>query len=212
MTNTQSVTLDMMIRHGLAVSKSSKYAYTIIDMPYLTYRNKREALINAKKLISSTKCNSVKLEIDSKNINIVKHLTNNGIQVVSHIGVTPQKFKNFNKIKSVGKTSLEKKKILELAINVQNAGSFLVVLECINEKLAKKISFDLKIPTIGIGASPYCDGQVLVINDILNLDNLKKKPRFVKTYTNLQKIIEVAVKNYSLDVINKKFPKQKNTY
>ncbi|MDC0194855.1 3-methyl-2-oxobutanoate hydroxymethyltransferase [Alphaproteobacteria bacterium] len=212
MKNTQSVTIDMMKNHGLAVSSSSKNAYTIIDMPYQSYRNKKEALINAKKLLSFSKCQSVKLETDNSNIEIVKYLVKNGINVVTHIGVTPQKFKDFKKIRSVGKTSIEKDKILNLAINLQKAGSCLIILECINENLAKNISLKLQIPTIGIGASPHCDGQVLVINDILNFDNLEKKPKFIKSYTNLNTIIKRAVKKYSSDVTHKKFPKTIHTY
>ena len=212
MKNTQSVTIDMMKHHGLAVSSSSKSAYTIIDMPYKSYRNKKEALINAKKLLSFSKCQSIKLETDNSNIGIVKHLVKNGVHVVTHIGVTPQKFKDFNKIRSVGKTSVEKEKILNLAISLEKAGSCLIVLECINENLAKNISLKLQIPTIGIGASHHCDGQVLVINDILNFDNLEKKPKFVKSYTNLNTIIKRAVKKYSSDVSKKKFPKPMHTY
>jgi 3-methyl-2-oxobutanoate hydroxymethyltransferase len=212
MKNTQSVTIDMMKNHGLAVSSSSKNAYTIIDMPYQSYRNKKEALINAKKLLSFSKCQSVKLETDNSNIEIVKYLVKNGINVVTHIGVTPQKFKDFKKIRSVGKTSIEKDRILNLAISLENAGSCLIVLECINENLAKNISLKLQIPTIGIGASPHCDGQILVINDILNFDNLEKKPKFIKSYTNLNTIIKRAVKKYSSDVTKKKFPKPIHTY
>ena len=181
-------------------------------MPYQSYRNKKEALINAKKLLSFSKCQSVKLETDNSNIEIVKYLVKNGINVVTHIGVTPQKFKDFKKIRSVGKTSIEKDRILNLAISLENAGSCLIVLECINENLAKNISLKLQIPTIGIGASPHCDGQILVINDILNFDNLEKKPKFIKSYTNLNTIIKRAVKKYSSDVTKKKFPKPIHTY
>ena len=142
MKNTQSVTLDMMMKHGKAVTNSSKNAYTVIDMPFQTYRNKRQALTNAKKLLSFSKCQSVKLETDNSNTNIVKHLTTRGIQVVSHIGVTPQKYKDFKTIRSVGKTTTEKEKIFDLAMNLEKAGSCLIVLECISEKLAKKISLN----------------------------------------------------------------------
>lgn len=213
MSNTQNVTLDMMLNHGKAVSKSSNNAFTIIDMPYNTYRTKKEALINAKKLLKYTNCQSVKLETDSKTIEIVKHLRKNKINVVSHIGVTPQSFKNFKNIRSVGKNNKEKKEILDLAVNLENAGSSLIVLECIKENLAEEITNKLKIPTIGIGASPKCDGQVLVINDILNISGEEKQPRFVKIYTNLNKVIHKAVRKYTYEVTNNKFPKiKKNTY
>ena len=212
MSNTQGVSLSMMIRHGKTVLNSSKKAFTIIDMPHNTYRNKNEALFNAQKIIAETGCQSVKLETDHKNIEIINYLTKNKINVVSHIGVTPQKYKNFNKIRSVGKSNKEKEKITDLAMKLQIAGSSMIVLECIKESLAKNITDKLKIPTIGIGASAACDGQVLVINDILSTDNLNRKLRFVKSYANLSKIIDSAVKNYTEDVVNKKFPKLKNTY
>lgn len=212
MDNTQGVTLDMMMVHGAAVCKTSKKAFTILDMPYKTYRNKKEALINAKKLIKFTKCQSLKLEIDKNNTSIVEHLTKNKINVIAHIGVTPQKFKDFNKIRSVGKDTKEEEEIIKLAIKLEKVGSSMIVLECVKEKLARKITKKVKIPTIGIGASLACDGQVLVINDILNIEGVKKMPRFIKSYVNLKKIIEKAVINYTTDVINKKFPKRKNTY
>ena len=212
MKNTQSVTLDMMMRHGRAVFNSSKKAYTIVDMPFKSYKNKKEALINSKKLLSFTKCQSVKLETDESNIDIVKHLVTNGIKVVSHIGVTPQKYKNFKTIRSVGKTTFEKKRIFNLAMNLEKVGSSLIVLECISEKLAKKISLSLKIPTIGIGASADCDGQVLVINDILETTYLLNKPKFIKSYTKLHIIIENAVTKFCAEVVKNKFPKKKHTY
>ena len=212
MKNTQGVTLDMMINHGKAVFNSSKKAFTIIDMPFNSYRTKKEALLNAKKLLKHTKCQSVKIENNIGNVDIVRHLYNNKIIVISHIGVTPQKYKSFDKIKSVGQTQKEEKELLELAVKLQSAGSSIIVLECMKESVAKKITDNLSIPTIGIGASLSCDGQILVINDILNTDNLQKQPRFVKSYININKIIGKAVKKYSKEVVNKQFPKIKNTY
>jgi len=171
MNNTQGVSLDMMMNHGRAVVKESKNAFTIVDMPYNTYKNKKEALINAKKILKFTKCQSIKLETSYKTIEIVKHLVKNNIKVISHIGVTPQNYKNFNKIRSVGKSDKEKLNIVNLAILLEKAGTSMIVLECMKEKLATEITKKIKIPTIGIGASVKCDGQVLVINDILNLSN-----------------------------------------
>ena len=212
MKNTQGVTLDMMMAHGKAVVKSSKRAFTMIDMPYHTYRTNKEALINARKLLQFTNCQSVKLEADNKNINIIKHLVKNKVKVITHIGVTPQDYKNFNKIRSVGNTLREREKIFNLAIDLEKAGSSMIVLECMKENLAKEISKKLKIPTIGIGASLECDGQVLVTNDILETKSLIKKPRFVKSYVKLNVVVEKAVKKYCLEVVNKRFPKKHNTY
>ena len=212
MKNTQKVSLEMMMVHGKAVSKSTKKAFTVIDMPFGTYKNKKEALINSKKLLKFTKCKSIKLETDNSTIEIVKHLIKNKINVIAHIGVNPQKYKNFNKIRVVGKNIKEEKSLIKLAFDLENAGASMIVLECVKEKLSEKITNILKIPTIGIGASIKCDGQILVINDILKIEKNTKVPRFVKTYASLYDIIEKAVKNYSNEVINKKFPKTKNTY
>ena len=189
-----------------------KVLLTIVDMPYKTYENKKLALINARDIIKYTKCHSVKLETDENKIEIVKHLTKNGIKVVTHIGVTPQKYRNFKKIRHVGINEKEKKKFITLSKKLQDAGSILIILECMNTELAKTITQKLKIPTIGIGASRHCDGQVLVINDILNIDNKSRKLRFTKSYLNLQNQITKAVKKYCNDVISKKFPAKKNSY
>ena len=212
MKNTRGVTLDMMKNHGKAVVKNAKSSMTIVDMPYNTYRNKKEALKNAKELISSTKADFLKIETDKKNIEIVKYLSENKIRVVSHIGVTPQKFSDFSKIKSVGKHTSDAKKLLSLASELERAGSKLIVLECINEKVAKKITNILSIPTIGIGSSKFCDGQVLVIDDILNFNSNTKKPKFIKNFTNVEKSISKAVNIFVKSVKNKKFPLKKHSY
>ena len=170
------------------------------------------AFIARINIINYTKCQSVKIETDENNIGIVKYLTKNKIKVVSHIGVTPQKYKNFNKIRTAGKLPNEKEKIIKLALNLEKAGSCLIVLECMKETLAKEISKKLKIPTIGIGASKDCDGQILVIDDILGISSSEKKPKFVKSYANFESIINKSVKKYCLDVIQKKFPNKKNVY
>ena len=132
MKNTRSVNLEMMKNHGKAVVKNAKSSMTIVDMPYNTYRNKKEALKNAHELIISTKADFLKIETDKKNIEIVKHLSDNKIKVVSHIGVTPQKFSDFKKIKSVGKESKDADELLYLATELEKAGSKFIVLECIN--------------------------------------------------------------------------------
>jgi len=212
MKNTQKVTLDMMMRHGKAVVDSTYKAFTIIDMPFNTYRNKNEALKNAKKLLNYTRSQAIKLETNEKTLEIVKYLVKNKIKVATHIGVTPQKYKNFSKIRSVGNNLKEKEKIYNLALKLERAGSCLVVLECLKENLAEYISNNLKIPTIGIGASIKCDGQILVINDILNTDATIKQPKFIKNYAKINILIENAVKKYCSDVLQKRFPKKNHTY
>jgi len=212
MKNTRSVNLEMMKNHGRAVVRNTKKSMTIIDLPYNTYRNKKEALKNALDILTYTKADFVKIEIDKKNIGIVKHLTKNNVKVVSHIGVTPQKFSDFSKIKSVGKNIRDTNNLVTLAKNLEKAGSKIIVLECISLTASKKITKELSIPTIGIGASKYCDGQVLVIDDILNMDTSNKKPKFIKNYTNIQNNIIKAVNSFVKEVKNKKFPSKKHSY
>ena len=165
MKNTQEVTIKMMKDHGKAVCNNVIKSITVIDMPYNTYTNNKQALKNAKSILSHTKADLIKLETDGKNFDVIKYLINKKINVVGHIGVTPQKFKHFKKMKSVGSNKRETNSLISLAINLQEAGVKFIVLECIKDLVAKKITNTLTIPTIGIGSSKYCDGQVLVIND-----------------------------------------------
>ena len=212
MNNTQSVTMDMMERHGKAVVQSSKKPFTIIDMPYASYRNYKKAFFNASKLIKKTGCQSVKIEVNEKDVKTVSYLTKKNVRVVSHIGVKPQAFSNFSKIKAVGKSKSEKIKLLNLALQLEAAGSCMLLLECVYEETAKEITSMVNIPTIGIGSSIYCDGQILVINDVLGLNPNFHKPKFVKTYTNLPLEISKSVKKYSQDIKKRKFPSKKYTY
>ena len=212
MKNTRSVSLEMMKNHGKAVVSNTKYSMTIVDMPYNTYRNKKEALKNALDILAFTKADFIKIETDINHIEIVRHLTKNKIRVVSHIGVTPQKFSDFNKIKSVGKNTKDKNNLLSLAKKLEDAGSKLIVLECISLTTSKIITNKLAIPTIGIGSSKYCDGQVLVIDDILNFNSRNKKLKFVKNYINIEKNVIGAVNSFVKEVRNKNFPSTKHSY
>ncbi len=212
MENTRLVSLDMIKNHAKAVTKNIRKSMTIIDMPYKTYRNKKEALKNALDIIKFSKADFIKIETDKNNVDIVKHLSEKNIKVVSHIGVNPQKFQDFAKIKSVGKTKKEIDTLVDLACKLEEAGSKLIVLECITSVASKFITEKLSIPTIGIGSSKYCDGQVLVIDDILNFNPKRKKPRFVKNYINIEQSIIRAVNSYVKDVKNKKFPSKKYSY
>ena len=208
MKSTKEVTLDMMINHAKSVKKGISNSILVIDMPHQTYRNKKEAYNNAKKIIKSTKCDALKLEGGKKIINIIKYLINKNISVMGHIGLLPQSEKG--KFKFKGKSLVERKKIIEDAKSLSNAGVFAIVIECVEENLAKVISKSIPVPTIGIGASKHCDGQILVTDDLLGLSNYT--PRFVKRYSNIKKIINKSVLKYRRDVINKSFPSRKNTY
>ncbi len=212
MKNTQGVTMDMMKRHGAAVNKEIKKSLKVLDMPYKTYENKVDAYKNAKILLDSCKPDLLKLEINKKKLVILRHLVSKKINVISHIGVTPQSYKNFSKIKILGRTNKEKNKLLNLAKESENVGAKAVLLECITADTAKLITENISIPTIGIGASKYCDGQVLVFDDLINLSTKNKKPKFVKNYLNFAKIANIAVKKYNREVKLKKFPSVKFTY
>ena len=212
MNNTQGVTMDMMKYHGAAVNKTVKKSLKVLDMPYKTYDNKIDAYKNAKILLNHCKPDLLKIEISEKKLVILKHLVDKKINVISHIGVTPQSYKNFNKIKVLGKTNKEKQNLLELAKESEKLGAKAVLLECITADAAKLITKNISIPTIGIGASKYCDGQVLVFDDLINLSPNNKKPKFVKNYLNFNKIASNTVKRYNREVKLKKFPSLKFTY
>lgn len=207
MKSTKEISLDTMLNHGISVSKSIKKSLLVFDMPYNTYRNFKEAKKNIKKVLKKTNCDAIKLESNGKNINIFEKLVRSGVKVMGHIGYTPQFKKNFS---PQGYKLKEETKLLNEAIKIEKAGVFAIVLECINFKLAKKITEKLKIPTIGIGSSSYCDGQILVLDDLIGISGFY--PKFVKKYFNLEKNINIAVKKYKSDVINQKFPKIKNSY
>jgi len=207
MKNTRSVKIETMILHAKAVRNAAKRSLVVVDMPYKTYSNKFSAYKNIKKVMKLTKCDAVKLEGGKKISDIVKFLTNKKIPVMGHIGLLPQLSSNF---KLQGKNELQKKRILEDAKSLSNAGAFAIVLECVVEDLAKMITNSVNIPTIGIGSSKYCDGQILVIDDMIGLSGFR--PKFVKQYSNIIKIIEKSVKNYSNDVKSNKFPFSQNIY
>ena len=176
-------------------------------MPYDTYNTPSTALKNAKKIIKETKCDAVKLEGGKKIIPIVKKLVQNRIPVMGHVGILPQTDKKFT---FKGKKQQESNRIQNDTKFLENAGAFSIVLECIETKLSKKITHKLEIPTIGIGSSANCDGQVLVIDDLIGLS--KSKFKFVKKYIDIRRIIENAVKRYKSEVIKKRFPTRKHSF
>jgi len=205
---TRKVSLKTMIEHSKSVKKGIKKSLMVVDMPYKTYGNRKEALKNAKKILSETGCDAVKLEGGSNIIGIVKHLVKNKVQVMGHLGLLPQSEKGRFRFK--GKTKTERNKILNDARALSSSGVFSIVLECVEKSLARMITKLVKVPTIGIGASAHCDGQVLVTDDLLGLNITNF--RFVKKYANLRKIIDKSARLFKKEVINKSFPKNKNTY
>tara|TARA_Y100000590_G_scaffold212580_1_gene240922 strand:+ start:222 stop:1004 length:783 start_codon:yes stop_codon:yes gene_type:complete len=204
---TRDVKFETMLLHAKAVKRATKKSLIVFDMPYKTYSNKFLAFKNAKRVIKETKCHAVKLE-GGKNISdIIKHLIKKKIPVMGHVGLLPQYAVNF---KTKGKNINQRKAILEDAIVLSKCGVFAIVIECVIESLAKEITNHVKVPTIGIGASRHCDGQILVTDDMIGLSNFH--PKFVRKYSNVRKMIESSVKKYSQDIKNKKFPSSNNVY
>ena len=205
--STKKVTLDMMIEHSKSVRMGVKKSLMVVDMPHNTYRNSKEALKNAKKIISKTKCDAVKLEGGKKIFQTIKTLVKNKIPVMGHLGILPQSAKNF---RFKGKKITERKTILRDSKLLEKAGAFSMVLECIESSLAKEITKIVNIPTIGIGASSHCDGQVLVTDDLIGLNKINA--RFVKKYSNIEMQINDAVLKFKQDVTKVKFPSKKHSY
>ena len=197
----------MMIQHSKSVRMGVTKSLMVVDMPYNTYRNPKEALTNAKKIISQTKCDAVKLEGGKKVYQIIKTLIKNKIPVMGHLGVLPQSATNF---KFKGKNTNERKNILKDSKLLEEVGVFSIVLECVESSLAKEITKTISIPTIGIGASAHCDGQVLVTDDLIGLNKISA--RFVKKYSNIEKQINDAALKFKQDVTKVKFPTKKHSY
>jgi 3-methyl-2-oxobutanoate hydroxymethyltransferase len=203
--NTSKISLENIIQHTLSVKMGIEKSLLVVDMPKGTYKNKKIAFRNAKLIIKKTKCDAVKLESHKKNYKIIEYLINKKVPVMGHIGFTPQYKKKF---KVEGQNKKEIYKLLDEALKIEKAGAFSIVMECLSPLAAKIITKNLKIPTIGIGSSLNCDGQILVSDDMLGISGFY--PKFVKKYVNLDKIIEKAVKKYTREVQLGKFPKNTN--
>ncbi len=205
MKDTNQITIQNIIQHSISVKKGVKKSLLVIDMPRNACRNLKQAKKNANLIIKKTKCDAVKVESNNKNFDIVRGLAKSNIPVMGHIGYTPQFKKKF---KVEGKNKFEEQRLIKEAKLIEQAGAFSIVLECVTPNIARKITNTLKIPTIGIGSSIFCDGQILVTDDLLGLSGFY--PKFVKRYINLNSIIEKAVKKYSKEIKSKVFPKRKN--
>ncbi len=201
--NTHKIDLKNIIQHTLSVKKGIKKSLLVVDMPKGSYNNTKNAKKNARYILKQTKCDAIKIESNKKNFNIIKELVNLRIPVMGHIGFTPQ-FKR--KFRIEGDTKKKAKDLLKEAKLIQNAGAFSIVLECLTPFASKLITDGLKIPTIGIGSSSNCDGQILVTDDMLGLSGFY--PKFVKKYENLSRVIEKAVKKYSTEIKLGKFPQK----
>ncbi len=205
---TKKVTLTNMIDHSKSVRLGVKKSLMVVDMPYQTYNSTKTAFKNAKKIMKETKCDAVKLEGGKKIVNQIKLLIKNKIPVMGHLGLLPQT--NKGKFKSKGKTAKEIKQLISDALLLQKNGVFAIVLECIKTPIAKQITKNLSIPTIGIGSSVHCDGQVLVTDDLLGLNQTNIK--FVKKFLNVKKYINIGLRKFASQVKSKKFPTKKYSY
>lgn len=208
---TLGVTMEMMILHGQAVMRGAKKALVVVDMPFGSYEESPQvAFKNAARMLAETGCQAVKLEGGAAMAETIAYLTSRGIPVMGHIGLTPQRIQIFGGFKTQGRTEAEWPAIIADAKAVAEAGAFSVVLEGMAEPLAAKITKEIAIPTIGIGASAECDGQILVMEDMLGLN--PNPPKFVRQYAKMGPDIEAAVKAYAADVRARNFPGKENVY
>lgn len=210
--NTLPVTVDEMIYHTRAVMRAEPKALVITDMPFLSYQvDMSEARRNAGRLIKEGGAAAVKLEGGEHAAPVIRAIVDMDIPVMAHIGLTPQSIHRMGGYKVQGKTELQAERLIADALAIEAAGAFAVVLEGIPQKLAARITAELAIPTIGIGAGPDCDGQVLVIHDILGLCE-KYSPKFVKKYVDLRPVIADAVTRYIAEVKEGEFPTEANSF
>jgi 3-methyl-2-oxobutanoate hydroxymethyltransferase len=210
--NTLPVTIDDMVYHTRAVAKARKRALVVADMPYMSYQvSIEEARRNAGRLIQQGGAEAIKLEGGENMEAVIKALSEVDIPVMGHIGLTPQSIHRMGGYKVQGKEERQWQKLLADALAVERAGAFSVVLEAIPHELAKEITATLHIPTIGIGAGVNCDGQVLVINDVLGLSG-SFRPKFVKQYVQLEPVIKKAVQDFINEVKEEKFPTKAQSF
>ena len=209
--DTLSATIEQMIYHTKAVCNGAKKAYIVCDMPFGSFSTKEDALKNALRIYKETNADAVKLEGGAEKADTIKLLTDNAIAVVGHIGLMPQFSRSEGGYKVKGKDENSKEKLLKDAKAIEEAGAVLLVIEGVKEEVAKEITENVSIPTIGIGAGRYTTGQVLVWSDMLGFFE-EFKPKFVRRYLNGAEIVRSAVKEYVEDVKNDKFPSEEEIY
>jgi 3-methyl-2-oxobutanoate hydroxymethyltransferase len=208
---TVPVTLDMMILQGAAVMRASRQALVVVDMPFGSYEaSKEQAFHSAVRIMKETQCGAVKLEGGVRMAETIAFLSGRGIPVMGHVGLTPQSINTLGSFRAQGRDEADWGPIEADAKAVAEAGAFSVVIEAVAEPLSRKITEAIAIPTIGIGASPACDGQVLVLEDMLGLS--PRPPKFVRRYGDLGAAIETAIESYANDVRARKFPGPEHVY
>ena len=211
LTTTVGVTLDMMIMHGQAVMRGAHQALIVVDLPFGSYEDSPEtAFRNASRVLMETGCQAVKIESGSYAAETISYLVERGIPVMSHVGLRPQSMNVLGGFRARGRRKHIAEEIIQNAIAADKAGSFAVVVEGVSEELAEKVTKAVSIPTIGIGASANCDGQILVTPDMLGL--FDRVPKFVKKYGTMRSDISEAVEQYAKDVKSRAFPTENNVY
>jgi 3-methyl-2-oxobutanoate hydroxymethyltransferase len=209
---TLPITLDQMIYHAQSVVRATKRCLIVVDLPFGTYQSNSEvAIASAIRIMKESGAHSVKMEGGEEIADSISKVVQAGIPVMGHLGLTPQSIYKFGTYQLRAKEEEEANKLKHDVQVLQHAGCFAIVLEKIPAILAKKVSESLKIPTIGIGAGPDCDGQVLVMHDMLGI-NVEFKPRFLRTYLNMHEQVTGAVKQYISDVKSGDFPNEKESY
>ena len=210
--DTVSVTMEDMIHHGAAVARGAKEALVVIDMPFMSYQTSvYDAVVNAGRLMKEGRANAVKLEGGVSVCPQIKAITDAGIPVMAHLGLTPQSINAFGGFKVQGKNEAAARKLIDDAKAVEEAGAFALVLECVPAKLAKIISEQLTIPTIGIGAGAGCDGQILVYQDMLGMFS-DYTPKFVKRFAEVGSVMKEAFANYIKEVQAETYPAEEHTF
>ncbi len=211
--NTIPVTMEEMLHHTKAVTRAVKRAFVVGDMPYFSFHlTKEETITNASRFLKEAGAHAVKIEgASEKRLRLIKDMVEAEIPVMGHVGLMPQSIHHLGRFKVEGKNEKDAKGILEDAFNLQKAGVFAVILECIPMELARIVTEKLNIPTIGIGAGPYCDGQILVFHDLVGFSN-GYLPKFVKRYVHLHDVLSQAIGEYCLDVRKGVFPDDSHSY
>ena len=208
---TVPVTLDMMILQGLAVMRGSKRALVVVDLPFGSYEaSKEQAFMSAARVMKETGCGAIKLEGGRRMADTIAFLVERGVPVMGHIGLTPQSINTIGSFRAQGREEAHWGPIEDDARAVSEAGAFSAVIEAVAEPLARRITADITIPTVGIGGSVACDGQILVLEDMLGLS--PRVPKFVRRYGDLGPAIESAVAAYAADVRSRAFPSPEHVY
>jgi 3-methyl-2-oxobutanoate hydroxymethyltransferase len=210
--DTVDMKMDEMIYHARAVRRAVKRALLIADMPFEGYQKDPEAcVVNARRFIEEAGCDAVKLEWFDRALDVVGMVVKAGIPVMGHVGLTPQTADKIGGFKVQGKNAEAARRVIDQALKLEAEGCFSVLLECVPDKVAGIVTAKLKIPTIGIGAGPDCDGQVLVTHDMVGMFD-RRTPKFVKKYLNVLGLMELAFKRFKLDVAEGRFPDDDHSY